>query len=261
MTIQARRLSRGVGASLLALALILIAAVPIASADTIYPDNKITGTSFDLGLDGWSEFSNSCVLVDVLGLELGIPANPTVCSPHTDHSAGHGTPPGSLEQSSEQVVSAQVLGEAIGLVRGTATALSPVFTVPTGGAATFTVDRRFTVEAVLPLGIVTEEPVRFNYNFFLIDQASPGTPLILDGDTVDVNRNEDPAFTGHGPIVLPPGSVVSGHSYRIAVTTTFRATPHAPHPDRGGLHRPRPVRQRPPARAGRHTARSGRRRP
>ena len=224
MTTEARRLSRGVGASLFALALFMMLAVPIARADTIYPDNKITGTSFDLGLDGWSEFSNSCVLVS-LGddLELGVPVNPTVCSPHTDHSAGHGTPPGSLEQSSEQVVSAQALGELVGLVKGTATALSPVFVVPTGGPATFTVDRRFTVEAVLPLGI-TDDPVRFNYNFFLQDLTA-GTSLILDGDTVDINRNQDPSFTGHGPIVLPPGSVQSGHSYRIAVTTTFRAKP------------------------------------
>jgi len=135
MTIEARRIQRGVGATLLALALILIAAVPIARADTIYPDNKITGSSFDLGLDGWSESSNSCVLLDLLGLEVGIPVNPTVCSPHTGHSAGQGTPPGSLEQFSEQVVSAQVLGGAVGLVRGTSLALSPVFTVPTGGAA------------------------------------------------------------------------------------------------------------------------------
>ncbi len=225
MTIEARRLSRGVGASLLTLALFLIAAVPIASADTIYPDNKITGTSFDSGLDGWTEFTNDCILIDLLGLELGVPVNPTVCSPHTGHSAGHGTPPGSLEQSSEQAVSAQVLGEAVGLVRGTATALSPVFTVPTGGPATFTVDRRFSVEAVLPLGL-TDAPVQFNYNFFLIDQASPGTPYTLDGDTVLRNRgNQSPAFTGHGPIPIPAGVVQSGHSYRIAVTTTFRATP------------------------------------
>jgi hypothetical protein len=220
MTIQARCLSRGVGASLLALALILIAAVPMARADTIYPDNKITGTSFDEGLDGWSEFSNSCVLVAVGGLELGTPVNPDVCSPHTGHSAGHGTPPGSLEQSSEQVASVDVLG-AIDVVKGTATALSPVFNVPTGGPATFTVDRRFSVEAVLPIGLLDNDAAQFNYNFFLQDLTA-GTSLILDGDTVVTPRNEDPAFTGHGPIALPPGSVQSGHSYRIAVTTTFR---------------------------------------
>ena len=36
------------------------------------------------------------------------------------------------------------------------------------------------------------------------------------------------------------------------MTTTFRANAEPAQPDRGGLHRPRPVRQRPPARAGRH---------
>ncbi len=60
MTIEARRIPRGVGAILLALALIFIAAVPTAMADTIYPDNKITGASFDAGLDGWTEFTNEC---------------------------------------------------------------------------------------------------------------------------------------------------------------------------------------------------------
>ena len=41
MTIEARRIQRGVGATLLALALILIAAVPQARADTIYPVNDL----------------------------------------------------------------------------------------------------------------------------------------------------------------------------------------------------------------------------
>ena len=225
MTIQARRLSRGVGASLLALALILIAAVPIASADTIYPDNKITGTSFDLGLDGWSEFSNSCILVDVLGLELGIPANPTVCSPHTDHSAGHGTPPGSLEQSSEQVVSAQVLGEAHRSRPGDGhSAVSGVHRAHGRGRDLYgrsALHRR----SGAPAGHRHRGTGSVQLQLLPHRPGVAGTPLILDGDTVDVTRNEDPAFTGHGPIVLPPGSVVSGHSYRIAVTTTFRAAP------------------------------------
>ena len=224
MTIEARRALRGVSGALLALALVLLAAVPVAQADTIYPDNKITGTSFDAGLDGWTEFSNQCFLVDLGGnplLDLGAPT--PLCAPHTEHSAGHGTPPGSLEQNSEQTASAAV-GSLLGVIRGQATALSPVFTVPTGGDATFTVDRRFTLEALLPLGLF-DEPARFNYNFWLVDEASPLTPLILDGDTVDVTRNQDPPFSGHGPIDLPAGSVLSGHSYRIKVTTTFRANP------------------------------------
>ena len=50
MTIEARRISRGVGASLLTLALLMIAAVPPAHADTIYPDNVITGSHFSTGL-------------------------------------------------------------------------------------------------------------------------------------------------------------------------------------------------------------------
>ncbi len=224
MTIEARRVQRGVSGALLALALVLLAAVPVAQADTIYPDNKITGTSFDAGLDGWMDFSNQCFLVDLNGdplLDLGAPQ--PLCSPHTVHSAGHGTPAGSLEQASDQTASAAV-GSLLGVIRGQATALSPEFTVPTGGAATFTVDRRFTLEALLPLGLITEVPARFNYNFFLEDTAG-GAPLILDGDTVDVDRNLDPPFSGHGPITLPANSVQTGHTYRIRVVTTFRAKP------------------------------------
>ncbi len=225
MTIEARRVHRGVSGALLALALVLLAAVPVAQADTIYPDNKLTGTSFDLGLDGWIEHGNQCFLADLAGeplLDLAAPQ--PLCSPHTGHSAGEGTPAGSLEQFSEQTASAAV-GSLLGIIRGQATALSPAFTVPVSGAATFTVDRRFTLEALLPLGLITEVPARFNYNFWLVDEASPGTPFILDGDTIDVDRNQDPPFSGHGPITLPATAVEAGHTYRIQVTTTFRANP------------------------------------
>ena len=47
MTTEARRVHRGVSAALLALALVLLATAPVAQADTIYPDNEITGSSFD----------------------------------------------------------------------------------------------------------------------------------------------------------------------------------------------------------------------
>ena len=117
MTIEARRVHRGVSGALLALALVLLAAVPVAQADTIYPDNKLTGTSFDAGLDGWTDFSNQCFLVDLNGdplLDLGAPQ--PLCSPHTVHQPGHGTPPGSLEQSSDQTASAAV-ASLLGVIR------------------------------------------------------------------------------------------------------------------------------------------------
>ena len=50
MTIEARRAFRGVSGALLALALVLLATVPVAQADTIYPDNVITGSDFNNGL-------------------------------------------------------------------------------------------------------------------------------------------------------------------------------------------------------------------
>ena len=55
MTTEARRFKRGVHATLLALAFTLIAAAPMAQADTIYPINQLDGATFDNGsADGFS---------------------------------------------------------------------------------------------------------------------------------------------------------------------------------------------------------------
>ena len=235
MTIEARRLSRGVGASLLALALILIAAVPIASADTIYPDNKITGTRFDYGLgSAGSEFSNELHRCSPLlgDIELGIPTDPVgLRSPHTGHSAGHRH----AARIARAVQRTRPCPRRCSAAPSAPSVARPrrcrrCSSVPTGGAATFKVDRRFTVEALLPLGILDRQPVRFNYNFFLVDQAdrrharSSSTATrrtSTDNQTTRVHR----ARAHHDPM----GAVMSGHSYRIEVTTTFRANPEILH--------------------------------
>src|SRR5215210_3169305 len=99
MTIEARRVYRGVSAALLTLALVLLATVSVARADTIYPDNKLTGTSFDNGsADGWSA-STACALT-LLGLDIDIPD--VVCEVQnttqpTDGAGLPDAPPGSIQ--------------------------------------------------------------------------------------------------------------------------------------------------------------------
>jgi len=221
MTIEARRVHRGVSGVLLALALVLLAAVPVANADTIYPDNKLTGSSFDAGLDGWTEVSNECTLVNLLGIEIGnLPSPQPLCSPRTDHSAGRGNPPGSLEQRSDQVATASVVGDLplLGLIEGRSTAVSPSFTVTTGGSATFQFDRRAQVDALLALGLIAPA-ARVEYTFTLVAGAVR-TPLF--NEVVNLDSSDDLPFLGRINAAL---NVATGQTYHIELTTKVRANP------------------------------------
>lgn len=203
MTIQARRAQRGAGALVLTLALLLLAAAPSAHADTIYPDNQITGTSFDAGLDGYSTVSNGCRLL--LGL---IPTNdPATCLTETTHSAAEGNPPGSLQQSYQAVANAlsPLLFDA------TAVARSPDFTVTTGGPTSFQVDRRADVLALLDLG------TNATYTFTLVNVTAGNTRQELFSENV---TDADNAFQS----VLNEGlsDTITGNTYYIEVQTLFR---------------------------------------
>ncbi|MEA2130205.1 MAG: hypothetical protein QOJ85_3096 [Solirubrobacteraceae bacterium] len=201
MTIDARRV-RGVGAILLALALILIAAVPSAMADTIYPDNKLTGTSFDSGLDGWTAFSNNCTVL--LGL---IPSNdPSTCRADTTHAAGIGTPPGSLQQGYEPPVN----GLSPLLFKATTTARSPQFTIAQPGTTTFQFDRRADVQALLNLDS------RALYTFTLVDVTNGNTRQELFRENL---TDADNVFQGWLNEGLP--DAVAGHTYYIELQTVF----------------------------------------
>ena len=130
--------------------------------------------------------------------ELGVPVDTDgPVRPHTDHSAGHGTPPGSLSSpansASSRRCSAGPLGPRSGDGHGAVTGLLRYATErPRDLHGRSALQRR---SGASPLGL-TDDPVRFNYNFFLIDQASPGTPLILDGDTVRHRPNQVPRSPG-----------------------------------------------------------------
>jgi hypothetical protein len=208
MTIEARRISRRAGATLLALALILIAAVPTAMADTIYPDNKLTGTSFDSGLDGWTAFSNTCTLL--FGL---IPTNdPVTCRTDTTHAAGIGTPPGSLQQSYEPPAN----GLSPLLFKATATARSPRFTIAqpasatAPGTTTFQFDRRADVQALLNLDS------RALYTFTLVDVTNANTRQELFRENLTDGDNDFQGWLNEG---LP--NAVPGHTYYIELQTVF----------------------------------------
>jgi len=203
MTTEARRVKRGGGALILTLALLLLAAVPAAHADTIYPNNQIEGTSFDAGADGFTTVSNGCRLL--LGL---IPTDDeATCQTMTSHNPTVGNPPGSLEQSYQAVANAlsPLLFDA------TAVARSPEFTVATGGPTSFQVDRRADVLALLDLG------TNATYTFRLVDVTAGGTSQVLATENV---TDADNAFQSVLNEALAP--TITGHTYYIEVTTVFR---------------------------------------
>ena len=215
MTTEARRVHRGAGAILIAFALVLLAAVPTARADTIYPTNVLTGDSFDSGLQGWTEFSNECTLL--LG---NIPVPQPACETRTVHAPGVGTPPGSLEQSATKVGS----GLSPLLIDGTAVAHSPTFTVTgpagtpanTGFNAIFQYDVCAVFEGLLNLG------ARDTYTFTLVDLSNGDSRQELFQEALtDLPGSCSPGFSGRLNNALPPNVVRTGHQYRIELMSEF----------------------------------------
>ncbi len=207
MTFEARRCLRGVGASLLALALIMIAAVPMARADTIYPDNVITGTDFTTGLSGsggsgWTATRTDCTLL--LGL-INVSNDPVTCNADTTHSAGIGTPPGSLQQGYQPPAD----GLSPLLFKATTLATSSTFTVATGGPTTFQFDRRADVFAIL------DGDSRATYTWTLFDQTA-GTQAEL---YKEVLNDSDNIFEGR--LNDQMAALVTGHVYHLELSTLF----------------------------------------
>lgn len=213
MTYEARRISRGLGATFLALALIMIAAVPIARADTIYPDNVITGSDFTngLGSSGGSQFTavrTDCTLL--LGL-VNVSNDPVTCNAGTTAAAGVGTPPGSLQQSYDGVVD----GLSPLLFRATTLARSSDFTIQpfqpgATGETTFQFDRRAEVNAIL------DGDSRATYTFTLVDVTNGGSRVELYRETLN---DSDRIFQGALRTELP--DAIPGHTYYIELSTVF----------------------------------------
>jgi hypothetical protein len=213
MTIEARRVHRGVSGALLALALVLLAAAPVAQADTIYPDNVITGSHFSTGLShppggsGWTALSNKCTLL--LGL---IPTTePLTCNADTTHAAGIGTPPGSLQQGYQPPAD----GLAPLLFNATTVAVSSPFTIgPNAGGAsgktTFQFDRRADVQAIL------DGDSRATYTWTLVDESAGGARSEL---FKEVLNDSDNTFQGQLNDQMP--NVIPTHTYHLELSTLF----------------------------------------
>jgi hypothetical protein len=208
MTSEAWRIQRGVGAVLLALALIMIAAAPGARADTIYPDNVITGTDFTNGLtgsggSGWTALPATCKLL--LGL-IDVSNDPTTCNADTTHAAGIGTPPGSLQQAYQPP--ADALSPL--LFSATTVVVSSPFTVATGGPTTFQFDRRADVDAIL------DGDSHATYTWTLVDQSAGNARRELFKEEID---DSDNTFRGQLNNNMP--NVETGHTYHLELSTVF----------------------------------------
>ncbi|HEV7805162.1 MAG TPA: hypothetical protein VGO80_05045 [Solirubrobacteraceae bacterium] len=212
MTIESRRVHRGVSGTLLALTLVLLAAVPVARADTIYPDNVITGSHFTNGLahppdgSGWTAVSNKCTLL--LGL---IPTEePVTCSADTTHAAGIGTPPGSLQQAYQPPAD----GLSPLLFNATTLARSSPFSIGDNapgaiGTTTFQFDRRADVQAIL------DGDSRATYTFTLVDETADTRSELFRERLNDSNN----IFQGQLNDRMP--NVVPRHRYHIELSTVF----------------------------------------
>ncbi len=212
MTIKARRISRGVGASLLTLALFMIAAVPMAHADTIYPDNVITGSDFTngLGSSGGSVFEKVRTDCTLLLNLIDVSNDPVTCNADTTHRPDIGTPAGSLQQAYQPPAD----GLSPLLFKATVVAKSSPFTIgPRIGAATgkttFQFDRRADVFAIL------DGDSRATYTWTLVDQTdNTRTELFRE-----VLNDSDNTFQGQLNDAMDP--VEPGHTYHLELSTVF----------------------------------------
>jgi hypothetical protein len=214
MTIDAR-VRRGVGVTLLALALILVATASVARADTIYPDNKITGTSFDNGSsDGFASGGTSCTLLANL---LPIVVPDVLCSVQQAPNAteGAGSPPGSMEVKFSSVVNGLAFIPPLALFQGKGTLRSPSFTASASGPATLLFDRRAILDAIIAIG------GEGSYTFVLVNESSGGeTPLAYEKlvRSTLIRRVDTGWQTLSGPAV----AVTGGQRYRLEIRTLFQ---------------------------------------
>ena len=190
MTIEARR-TRGVSAVLLALAFILIAAVPAAMADTTYPAGGISGTTFDNGsADGFSSAAASCALLPNL---IPIPLPASVCQVQntvsdTDGAGLPGAPPGAIQSKFTTAANALSAIPPLTLIEGNGTIRSPTFTVSGSGPATLLYDRRAIFDALLSLG------VQATHSIVLVNETA-NTSTTLKSETLTVNNLLAPVTT------------------------------------------------------------------
>ncbi len=218
MTIEARRVHRGVSGALLALALVLLATAQVAQADTIYPTNQISGTSFDSGADGFADGGGSCTLLANL-LPIVIPE--VVCDVTNTHNATDGAglpaaPVGSIESEYRSAASGLAILPPLSLLEGKGKFRSEPFTIGATGPGTLLFDRRAILDAVLAIS------GQGNYTITLVNEAGGArTPLVSETltRTTLVNQVDTGWQTLQAPSAVP---VTALESYHLEIDTLFQ---------------------------------------
>lgn len=213
MTIEARRIQRGVGAVLLALAFILIAASPQARADTIYPVNDLAGNTFLDGAQGWASTQEECTILPNL---LPLPSPDVVCEVRNTHNPTEGNPAGALQSEFRSVVSGLAVIPPLTLFEGQGTLSSPQFTVTGSGPATLRFDRRALIDALLSIN------GQGTYTFVLVNDSTPGEQPLATETVVGNTLLFPPTFdTGFATMTAPAVPVTGGQTYRLEIRTVF----------------------------------------
>ncbi len=218
MTTEARRIKRGVGATLLALAFTLIAAVPMAQADTIYPINQLGGATFDNGsADGFTATANSCTLLPLL-LPITIPGVLCTVANTTNPTDGAASPPdlpGSIESKATLAAQGLAVIPPLTLIGAEGGFRSQSFTVTDDGPATLSFDRRAIFDAVLALG----DEARYEISLV---RESTNVSTQLAAETVPANVILTPVDTGWDPGIGGTTPVVADESYHLRIDTHFQ---------------------------------------
>jgi hypothetical protein len=166
---------------------LLLSATAASAATTVYPSG---GSGFNTNPEGWSPGATSCQPATVL------------CTPEAAYETSVGNPPGSIAAKTTTTVN------LLDLFKGTEVWNSPQFTVPVGAVtgASIHLDRAFD-----PGGLVAVAPKAI-YTVKLSDVTAGTSSVPL---TEELTKEDGTFATRSGP-----ASVVSGHTYQMAIETT-----------------------------------------
>jgi hypothetical protein len=205
-TTASGRARRAVGALLLTFALTLVATVPLAQADTTYPNQ---GT-FAAGADGYVSEAGSCVLLAALPIEV-----PNVlCSVTNSHEPTEGNPPGSLTSTYQSLVSGLAIIPPLSLFEGEGVLRSPSFAAVGDGPAAVSFHRRATFNHLLALGATA------SYDIVLVNETTPGAQM-LDNETITRNVLLAEQDTGWATRGTGSATVEGGDTYHLEIRTSF----------------------------------------
>jgi hypothetical protein len=166
---------------------LLLSATAASAATTVYPSG---GSGFNTNPEGWSPGATSCQPATVL------------CTPEAAYETSVGNPPGSIAAKTTTTVN------LLDLFKGTEVWNSPQFTVPVGAVtgASVHLDRAFD-----PGGLVAVAP-KATYTVKLSDLTAGTSSVPL---TEELTKEDGTFATRSGQ-----ASVVSGHTYQMAIETT-----------------------------------------